>query len=323
MAETIIFETLAGSHIYGTNIATSDKDYKGIMLPSKEDILLQRAIRTRNNASGKAEGVRNGPEDCDREYFALHYFMKLLMDGQTHPVEMLFIPSKFWTVTSPEWEEIVGFRHLLVSKKLKAFVGYAKNQADKYSAKGERYATVEAFVKLLRVSDAKSSLYSCFSHLQELIDKYPKHSRLVNVENAGRLIPHLEVTGRKIDLSANIGYALNCYEWVYKEYGDRAKASSEGVDWKAVMHAIRITEEAVEMLRDGGITFPRPNVGLLLDIRNGKLQYEAVMTYFDLLLADIAKESETSKLPDEPRHDLADFLTDAAYYNVVVTGVNT
>jgi len=320
MSEKIIFETLSGSHIYGTNVATSDKDYKGVVIPDKKSILLQTAPRTRNNASNKPEGVRNGPQDCDREYFSLHYFMHLLMDGQTHPVEMLFIPSKFWTVTSLEWEEIVAFRHLLVSKKLTAFVGYAKNQANKYSAKGERYSTVGEFVKLLRLSHGQSPLYSCLAHLEELIEKYPKHSKIINIENAGKLIPHLEVCGRKIDLNASVEYALNCYEWVYKEYGDRAKASAEGVDWKAVMHAIRIAEEALEILRFSTISFPRPNVELLLDIRNGKVKYDMIMDHFEGLLVDINEASENSRLPDKPNHELAEHLTLSAYTNAVMEG---
>ena len=323
MAEVTIFETLSGSHIYGTNVATSDKDYKGIVIPDSNSILLQTALRTRNNASNKAEGVRNGPEDCDREYFALHYFMKLLIDGQTHPVEMLFIPSKFWTETSPEWEEIVGYRHLLVSKKLTAFVGYAKNQANKYSAKGERLATVEAFVKFLKTCFGMSPLKAYGDELSAIIAQYPKYSRIENIENGGKILPHLEVCGRKIDLNASVEYALNCYEWVYKEYGDRAKASVEGVDWKAVMHAIRIAEEAVEILRDGAITFPRPNVSLLLDIRNGKIKYDMVMDYFETLLEDINSASKVTALPETPNTALADRIITMAYADAVFCAMGT
>lgn len=318
--EKVIFETLTGSHVYGTNVPTSDKDYKGIVIPDSRSILLQTALRTRNNASNKAEGVRNGPQDCDREYFALHYFMKLLTDGQTHPVEMLFIPSKFWTVTSPEWEEIVGFRHLLISKKLTAFVGYAKNQANKYSAKGERLATVEAFVKYLKTCFGMSPLKAYGDELSALIAQYPKYSKIENIENGDKILPHLEVCGRKIDLNASVEYALNCYEWVYKEYGDRAKASVEGTDWKAVMHAIRIAEEAVEILLDGEIVFPRPNPSLLLDIRNGKIKYDMVMDYFETLLTDIHAASIISKLPDEPNVELANHIACSAYTDTIREG---
>lgn len=320
MPEKIIFETLSGSHVYGTNVATSDKDYKGVVIPDKKSILLQVAPRTRNNASTKPEGVRNGPQDCDREYFSLHYFMHLLMDGQTHPVEMLFIPSSFWTVTSPEWEEIVSFRHLLVSKKLTAFVGYAKNQANKYSAKGERYTTVKAFVDFLRPCGKNLPLSAYLDELKALVAAYPKHSRITLIANGEKLVPHLEVCGRKIDLKATVEYARDCYEWVYKEYGDRAKASAEGVDWKAVMHAIRITEEALEILQSGNITFPRPNVDLLLDIRNGKVKYDMVMDHFDSLLAAINEESPLSRLPDNPHKELAEHLVLSAYTDAVMEG---
>ena len=313
MPETVIFETLSGSHVYGTNVPSSDHDYKGVIIPNQESIFLQTAIKTLNIKSQTAEGVRNGPQDCDREYFSFHYFMKLLMEGQTHPVEMLFIPDKFWTKTSLRWENIVSQRDELLSKRLKAFVGYAKNQANKYSMKGERLATVEAFVKFLRSANSSQALFFYDVAIVRLIEVYPKHSKIVDIENNGKILPHLEVCGRKIDLNASVEYALNCYEWVMKEYGDRAKASVEGVDWKAVMHAVRVADEAVEILQTGFITFPRPNASLLFDIRTGCLKYDIVMDYFERLVSDIEEASKTTKLPDEPNKELAKQLV-LAYY---------
>jgi predicted nucleotidyltransferase len=317
MPEQVIFDTLSGSHVYGTNIPSSDLDYKGIIVPDAKDILLQTTPRTTNIKSNKAEGIRNGPEDCDREYFALHYFMKLLMDGQTHPIEMLFIPERFWRRSSIAWENIRRNRDKLLSKKLKAFVGYAKNQAHKYSMKGERLATVEAYVKFLRDANSSQTLLFYYAALARLIEVYPKHSKIVDIENNDRVLPHLEVCGRKIDLNASVEYALNCYEWVMKEYGDRAKASIDGVDWKAVMHAVRVAEEAVELLQTGFITFPRPNALYLLGLRTGKFGYDDVMDHFERTVEQIESIAPASTLPDEPDYETGKQLV-LQYYNEMV-----
>ena len=41
----LIVEMRFGSHLYGTDTATSDLDLKGVYLPSAREILLQRARR--------------------------------------------------------------------------------------------------------------------------------------------------------------------------------------------------------------------------------------------------------------------------------------
>jgi len=38
--KAVVVELLFGSHLYGLNTPESDKDYKGIVLPTAEDILL-------------------------------------------------------------------------------------------------------------------------------------------------------------------------------------------------------------------------------------------------------------------------------------------
>lgn len=50
----IIMETVFGSHLYGLNTPTSDKDYKGIFLPHPRDILLGKA----QEPSTRARAIR-------------------------------------------------------------------------------------------------------------------------------------------------------------------------------------------------------------------------------------------------------------------------
>ena len=44
----LIVKMKFGSHLYGTDTENSDVDYKGVFLPSKEDILLGRIQKSYN-----------------------------------------------------------------------------------------------------------------------------------------------------------------------------------------------------------------------------------------------------------------------------------
>lgn len=44
----ILVKAVAGSHLFGTNTEKSDKDFKGVFLPSADDILLGKFDQTVN-----------------------------------------------------------------------------------------------------------------------------------------------------------------------------------------------------------------------------------------------------------------------------------
>src|SRR5687768_2961981 len=91
----IIYKCEFGSVIYGTNTPTSDKDYKAIYLPTKEEILLQKVKRVENlNTKPKGTVERNKADDVDFEIFSFQEYLKLLCEGQTPMLDMLFCPTK-------------------------------------------------------------------------------------------------------------------------------------------------------------------------------------------------------------------------------------
>lgn len=58
--------------------------------------------------------------------------------------------------------------------------------------------------------------------------------------------------------------------------------SGEGVDWKALSHAVRITEQVLELCSTGKMTFPRPNADFLRDMKNGKMTLEEATDYLNI-----------------------------------------
>lgn len=117
-----IVKMIFGSHLYGLNTESSDKDYKGIFLPSKEEILLGKIPKTIDLSTNKTN-QKNSKEDIDVEYYSLHYFIKLACMGETAALDMLHAPENMLVETSDIWKEIIKNREKFYTKNLKAFVG--------------------------------------------------------------------------------------------------------------------------------------------------------------------------------------------------------
>jgi predicted nucleotidyltransferase len=72
---------------------------------------------------------------------------------------------------------------------------------------------------------------------------------------------------------------------------------AHGYDTKAAMHMIRSMSECLEYLQTGHMTFPRPDVAKLLDIRAGNWGLESIKKEFLTLREAVVEAEKTSPLP--------------------------
>jgi hypothetical protein len=308
-----------GSHLYGTATPQSDIDLKGVFLPSARDILLQRVKGSVSTKRAKAEGEKNFAGEIDEESYSLQRFLGLVAEGQTVALDMLFAPD--WAleaVPAREWLAIRAATPRLLTRKSASFIGYCRQQANKYGIKGSRVAAARkaldfltaaleehgTVVKLGVVGDAVSAMAAETEHMA-MID-VPQVS--------GATIPHLDVCGRKMPFTATIKLAHGIMEALVREYGHRAlKAEAQqGVDWKALSHAVRVGRQAIELLTTARVTFPLPDAAHILDIKLGRIPYQEVAADIEQLLVDVEAAAERSSLPDEPDHAwIADFVAEA------------
>ena len=93
----------------------------------------------------------------------------------------------------------------------------------------------------------------------------------------------------------------------------RPAQRNEGVDWKALSHAVRIGREAVELFETGRIALPRPDAQHLLRIKQGGLPYHAVTEEIEGLLAEIENAAAGSSLPEAPDLEFIEELVIRAY----------
>jgi predicted nucleotidyltransferase len=293
----IIVKTIFGSQLYGTNTKDSDLDYKSIFLPSKEEIFLNKIPKSVNKSIKQSHSIKNIKGDIDIELYSLHYFIKLACDGQTVALDMLHTPDNMVLETSEIWKNIVKERYRFYTKNLKAFIGYAKRQASKYSIKGERLIESKKLLDIL--NNYKKNNHGDIK-LSVLWNLLPEGEYLKKSKNEYTDLNEYEVCGRKVQETASVNYALEVFNKYYENYGKRAKLAekNEGIDWKAISHCLRVSYELKQILTENTITFPLKEAEFLKDVKQGKLNFKKeVSPLIDNLFEEIEELNEKSNLP--------------------------
>ena len=315
-----------GSHLYGTSTEFSDVDWKSVHVPDAKDILLQRASAVTGVRLKDREGERNRPGDVDDESYALHRWLQLLAEGQTVAVDMMFAPD--WAIDgtpSPVWRSIQANKDRLLTKKSAAFVGYCRTQANKYGIKGSRVAAAKRATEFFAqyLGHASDCRVGEIVFPETLFDEHTKivqgEARPMDSVGVIRCETFFECCNRKVSFGNTVKVAHEIYSRIYENYGARARLaeSNEGVDWKALSHAVRVGWEARELLITGGITFPIPNAKYLVDVKMGHVPYNDVAGQIEFLLTEVERCAAVSSLRDEPDRAFIDDLIADVYGEAV------
>lgn len=313
-----------GSHLYGTNTPSSDLDYKAVYIPEAKDILLGRVKDVVEENTKTDTSVRNSSTDVDRETFALQKYLQLLSKGQTVALDMLFAPAWNRPLCSWQWPEIQANKGKLISKQCQSYIGYCRTQANKYGIKGSRMGSAEvAFNYFRHINEHLGPTYrlnDVASYMERELAGL-EHVEFLDIANpAGAVVRHISVCGKKVPFTQTVKEAAAVYSHLYNEYGIRARQAkdNQNIDWKALSHAVRVGRQAIELLNDHHITFPRPEAKHLVAIKTGELPFDAVADEIETLLAEVETASTKSTLPDKPDQSFIDQLVFDTYKNKVL-----
>lgn len=281
---TLIYLSEYGSVLYGTNNPDSDIDYRGIFLPDKNNQLLGIKCEEINYTTGNSAS-KNGKEDIDIKLMSLQKFIKLCSQGDTNALDLLFsIPCSHINHYGVEnvQEIFDNIAQLINVKNMKAFVGYAIAQARKYGIKGSRLGlikdiksyieTLPAVYDELPLSTRVGTILHCYED-----PSYCFHKALLD-KSTNIELDYLCVCGSLHQYNISIKEFKNRINQIYDKYGERAKLaeSNQGIDWKALSHAVRCIDQCKELLLEGTITFPLKNKEFIKDIKYGKINYKEV-----------------------------------------------
>lgn len=328
MNETVIFKTLSGSKLYGTHNENSDTDIKGVFLPSMHDLILGKAPKHYVSSTGKSN-EKNNAEDIDETYYSLQYYLELLSKGDTTALDMLFAYTneKVILTITPVWQELISNIDKVLTKNMKAYLGYCRNQSLKYSVKcsklnnfkkfkdfcerhqfdinknGERISVKQV---LMDLSGNKFENYipePLSERIKFNLIDFGEHCYILTAWNGES---YISISDVKIDLNDKITDAKHKIEKSIASYGKRAEnaASDNGADYKALSHAVRVILQVEEILKTNHLNFPLKDVDFIKSIK-----YKTTdMTFDDIIdwINNKIKEIDEVLLPNSNLPEKAD-----------------
>lgn len=302
--------TIFGSRLFGTALPTSDHDFKGVFVPSKRALVLGKVEDVITSSTGD-KFSKNTADDVDVEMYSIKKYLKLLEEGQTNALDMLFAPSTTEGYKDTEiWRHLKANKDKVLSRKADSFVGYCLGQVNKYNFKIDRFQSLDVVLKAFQ----NVSSYN-FAKVAELLPNFNIPNDLpywnpkvpIQVNQTGTIIDHISICDKMIPYTVSVAEGMKILQRFHDEYGHRAKNYNH--DWKAIYHGIRIAEECIELLTTGNITHPRPNADYLIRVRNGEEDFESAVARIKDMVEEI--KGINSVLPDAPDYKwIENFLYD-------------
>lgn len=287
-----------GSVLYGTNTPASDTDYKGIYLPTLEEILLKGPFSHKSESTKDNERAKNTADDVDTESYSLAYFVKMAIEGETVCIDILHANRE--SIITPQnwiWDYLIENRERFYSKNMKAFIGYVLRQTAKYGIKGSRLQAMEDVIAVLG-AQVKNPLSVVWNKLP--VNEYC--TKEVRPGANDRQDNFYVVCGKMFLENTECWRVRESIQKMYDGYGARAQQAKEnqGIDWKAVSHAMRACYQLRDIYLHGEFTYPLRDAAELKQVKAGELDYLSVVApKLEVLVSEINELAAKSKYPEK------------------------
>jgi predicted nucleotidyltransferase len=320
-----------GSHAYGTAIATSDLDYKGVAIPPRAYFL------GFHQAFEQAE-LR---QPVDAVIYDIRKFFRLACECNPSIIEALHTDPEDLVVSTPAGERLRASGHLFLSRKARhTFSGYAKAQLKRIKGhyswlmRPPEGPPTRAEFHLPETSTlSPETRDAAFAAIQKQLDRWQVD--LSTLEPDARIalenilaerwaaVDEWKLAASHIGLDANFIEALDrerrfkaaqrhwqqYLEWKSKRNPARAALEEKhGFDTKHAAHLVRLLRMAHEIIGEGRVLVRRPDAAELRAIRDGAWSYEALVDYAERMDRALEPLVERSPLPHSPDRAALDRL---------------
>jgi hypothetical protein len=272
---SLLFLTLFGSRLYGTETpGKSDLDVRGIFLPSANSLILHKAQKSLHHATGSGER-RNTANDVDIDLWSVqHWLLKLLPAGDTGALDVLFAPSHEACVLyqNPVLENVFANPLRFVdTANGKACAEYSLGQARKYGIRGSRVGALKSVRDWLSLHCPDPGSNERLHDFLDAIAASCADGRFCSLKTV-RGEKFLQLCGKLHGGTMRMTEFMRRVETDMQRYGARAKEAglNQGLDFKALSHALRALDQTRELLQTGRIIFPLKNREELISVKLGK-----------------------------------------------------
>lgn len=321
MSNKIILKINAGSHLYGTNTPSSDRDYLGVYLNTKEELLgLQKSEELTQNIESKSENGRNTKDAVDCKFYELRKFCSLALKCNPTILEILFVNKENILEITPEGEELLKLKHEFLSKHLcNSFMGYAIAQERKAFIKSENIIHIEKFYNWVssftNVKDSPISnmTFNGFYDALKSQDIFKEHIKFYQNEHndtmfqCGNLTFPINIIMKK--LVASLKQRLDKASW------RKDGMLQYGLDYKFLSHNVRLMHEGIELLTTKNLILPLQYKELIKDIKEGKIDNNEVIKMMQQLKEKFRELEKNNDLPDKGNYKVVNDFIINTYYN--------
>ena len=321
-SDSIVFECYSGSHAQGLATPTSDVDIKGVFILPEDDYFGLDYIDQISN------------ETNDIVYYELRRFVELLSQSNPNILELLYTPKESIRILHPCFKPLLDTKVLSKLCKEK-FGNYAYQQIRK--AKGLNKKILNPMSKKRKsildfcfvVHDQGSISALEFLSMNKLtqsacgLTKVPHMTDVYGIymgnEGCKEMLKKEDSnefslsTIPKGELPIGImhfnhpAYSKYCKD--YKEYWKWVKERNEvrfastthhgkGYDAKNMMQCLRLLNMCEEIGETGKLIVKRNDRAFLLDIKNGKYEYQSLIQMAEDKLKSIEETYQNCDLPN-------------------------
>ncbi len=323
MRDNLLVKHYAGSIAYGTNLPTSDVDFRGIF--AGEPVNVRTPFFPVRECEDNTE--------IDTKFYELSHFMKLCLECNPNVVETLWVNDEDIVQRTPAYDLLREHNHKLLSSKI-AFTtsGYAVSQLKRIKGhnkwinnpQNEKPPRQTDFVSLVQWFGSKKMVKFHLENFRSNFRLIPYGGNTFGLVNANEYQTFsndftLNTLFEEEHHTVGIPLAIVKFNkeeyllakekwsqyWTWKANRNETRSALEeqhGYDTKHAMHLVRLLRMGVEALRDGVILVKRPDAAELLSIRNGAWTYEQVTEYADHMDNEVRtvwyKKTALPKNPD-------------------------
>lgn len=293
VTEYQILEIQSGSHLYGTNVPTSDIDYVGVFIAPKRFYLgLERIEEVDLGIVSKGEDGKNLPDAIDRKFYELRNFIHLAKGGNPNIVEILFVNDANVVKANGFGQRLRRNAELFVSEGVRTkYLGYSQGQKKMMVNKPDNFAQTVAAVEWLDNWIAMGR--DPGTRIAAILEL------MVNAKVAEDKVSHLSIGKANYCTSMTVRKLRAALAEKLAKITNRQDLWTKyGYDTKFAMHLLRLLTEGIELLTTGRIEFPLRNREFLLDVRAGKFSKEEVLVFAEELEAEL--KVVKAVVPDHP-----------------------
>lgn len=331
--EFALFDAVGGSHAYGTAVAESDEDRRGVFVAPASFLLGLDVI----------EQVSD--ERSDQVYYELGRFMELALKNNPNVLELLAVPEDCVRYRHPLFDRLEP--HLFLSKLCAVTFGeYAMGQIRKARGLNKKIVNPQpekrmelldfchvplgqgsvpvvewlAFQGMNPVDCGLTAVQHATGLYAIYHDPSAGYRGLVSPKDPDALVfssvskdarpvgwMHCNADAFRAHCKAHREY----WEWVARRNEERYRVNVEhgrGYDSKNLMHTLRLLNMAEEIATEGVLRVRRPEREFLLRVRAGEFAYDDLVSRAETQLERVKEAFASSTLPESPDRNVVNAL---------------